>query len=262
MPTDPRTHDAATHRKVWPAAPPRFFEAEAAGLRWLAEAEPAGGARVARVVSVGDDFIELEAVVEAGPTPAAGDAFGHALAATHRAGAPAFGAPATGWTGDAWIGRQAQRNDPCESWGEFYAEQRVRPFVRAAVDRGNLDPAGARLVEAVLDDVAAGIHDDDRPPARIHGDLWAGNVLWSSSGAVLIDPAAHGGHGLTDIAMLALFGCPHLDRITAAWAEAAGPPQGWRELVGLHQLHPLAVHAVSHGPSYAAQLVSVARRYA
>ena len=63
-------------------------------------------------------------------------------------------------------------------------------------------------------------------------------------------------------AMLELFGCPGLERITAAWAEAAGMPPGWRELVGLHQLHPLAVHAVSHGPSYAAQLVSVARRYA
>ena len=251
-----------THRKVWRGAPERFFEAEAAGLRWLAEAEAVGGARIARVLDVGDHFIELEAVADGSATPEAAEAFGRALAATHAAGAKAFGVPPAGWSGDAWIGRQTQRNDPTDTWGAFYAEQRVRPFVRAAVDRGNLDPPGARVVEAALERVAAGEYDDDRPPARIHGDLWSGNVLWSPSGVVLIDPAAHGGHGLTDVAMLELFGCPALDRVTAAWAEAAGLDPGWRELVGLHQLHPLAVHAVSHGPAYAARLVAVARQYA
>lgn len=262
MPTNPASARPQSHRKVWRDAPRHFFEAEAAGLRWLAEAESQGGARVARVLDVADDHIELEAVPEGRPTTAAAESFGRALAATHAAGAEAFGAPAAGWHGGAWIGRQPQPNEPTPTWGVFYAEQRVRPFVRAAVDRGNLDLAGARAVEALLDEVAAGSFDDDRPPARIHGDLWSGNVLWSPSGVVLIDPAAHGGHGLTDIAMLELFGCPGLESIGASWAEAAGMPTGWRELLGLHQLHPLAVHAVSHGPAYAARLVTLARSYA
>ncbi len=262
MPTDPTRAPHAVHRKTWREAPARFFEAEAAGLRWLAEAEASGGARVARVLAVGEGFIELESIPQAPATVAAAEQLGRALAATHGAGAPAFGAPPAGWQGDAWIGRQSQPNEAISTWGEFYAEQRVLPFVRAAVDRGNLDPAGARIVERVMARVADGAHDDGRPPARIHGDLWAGNVLWAPGGAVLIDPAAHGGHGLTDVAMLELFGCPGLDHITAAWAEAAAMPAGWRDLVGLHQLHPLAVHAVSHGPSYAASLVSLARRYA
>jgi fructosamine-3-kinase len=257
VPTDP----PRLHRKEWPEAPDGFFEAEAAGLRWLAEAEAAGGARIARVRSVGPGFIELESVPAGPATTAAADALGRALAATHAAGADAFGSPADGWHGDAWIGRQAQHNEPAPTWGAFYADQRVLPFVRAAVDRGNLEPAGARIVEAVVEHIAAGAYDDDRPPARIHGDLWSGNVLWSPTGAVLIDPAAHGGHGLTDVAMLELFGCPGLGRVTAAYAEAAGLAPGWRELIGLHQLHPLAVHAVSHGPAYAAQLVSVAGAY-
>ena len=72
---------------------------------------------------------------------------------------------------------------------------------------------------------------------------------------MLIDPAAHGGHGVTDLAMLALFGCPGRDRLESAYAEAAGLDPGWRSLVGLHQLHPLATHAASHGPAYAAELV-------
>ena len=65
---------------------------------------------------------------------------------------------------------------------------------------------------------------------------------------MIIDPAAHGGHGLTDLAMLHLFGLPGLDRISAAYAEEAGLDAGWPDLIGLHQLHPLLVHAVSHGP--------------
>ena len=48
--------------------------------------------------------------------------------------------------------------------------------------------------------------DDGSAPARLHGDLWAGNLLWTADGGVLIDPAAHGGHRETDLAMLALFG--------------------------------------------------------
>jgi fructosamine-3-kinase len=252
----------AHHRKSWSDAPSGFFEAEAAGLRWLAQAQPDGGARVVEVCDVGPDHIELTRLRAARPTSAAAEALGRGLAVTHGAGAPAFGSPPPGWTGDAWIGRQPQTNDPAPSWGQFYAEQRVRPFVRRALDRGHLDHSGARTVDRVCDRLTAGAFDDDRPPARIHGDLWSGNVVFTSDGAVLIDPAAHGGHGLTDLAMLALFGCPGLDRVAAAYEEAAGLDAGWRDLIGLHQLHPLAVHASSHGPAYAVQLVEAARAFA
>jgi fructosamine-3-kinase len=250
----------AVHRKSWPDAPPGFYAAEAAGLRWLAEPAAYGGARFAEVRGIGDDYIDLARLDPDRPTPEAAESLGRGLATTHGAGAPAFGSPPPGWTGDAWIGRQTQPNEPTATWGLFYAEQRVRPFVRRAVRRGHLDGPGARVVERVCDRVAEGAYDDDRPPARIHGDLWSGNVVFTRGGAVLIDPAAHGGHGLTDLAMLALFGCPELDRIYAAYAETSSLAPGWRDLIPLHQLHPLATHASSHGPAYAVQLVYTARR--
>ena len=102
--------------------------------------------------------------------------------------------------------------------------------------------------------------DDDRAPARIHGDLWSGNVLWAADGAVLIDPAAHGGHAETDLAMLALFGAPHLDHILRGYGEVRPLREGWRERVPLHQLHPLATHAAGHGAGYAVALADAARR--
>ncbi len=243
-----------------PAAPERFFEAEAGGLGWLAEAERRGGARVARVIEVSPGRIVLERVARAAPDAAAAASFGRALAATHDAGAAAFGAPPDGWDGPLYIGRLPQPSAAESSWGRFYTRDRVLPFLDPAIRAGNLSPRDADVVREACEVVASGAFDDDDPPARLHGDLWNGNVLWSLAGAVLIDPAAHGGHRETDLAMLALFGCPLLETILRAYEDAHPLRSGWRERVSVHQLHPLAVHAVGHGPSYGHALVDAARR--
>jgi fructosamine-3-kinase len=194
------------------------------------------------------------------PDAAAAASFGAALAATHDAGAAGFGAKPDGWTGPVFIGRLEQPCRPEPAWGAFYAAQRVRPLLKPAVEAGNLSARDADLVERACDVVAAGAFDDDEPPARLHGDLWNGNVLWSADGVVLIDPAAHGGHRETDLAMLELFGCPYLDAIIRAYDDAHPLRRGWRERIPVHQLHPLAVHAVGHGPGYGAELADAARR--
>lgn len=126
----------------------------------------------------------------------------------------------------------------------------MEPFARRAHALGSLTDHALDAVLAVCDRLRSGELDDGHPPGRVHGDLWSGNVIWTAGGAVLVDPAAHGGHPETDLAMLQLFGLPHLDRVLAAYDEAAPLTDGWRERVGLHQLHPLLVHAVLFGPSY------------
>jgi fructosamine-3-kinase len=88
----------------------------------------------------------------------------------------------------------------------------------------------------------------EEPPARLHGDLWNGNVLWGLDGQVwAIDPAAHAGHRETDLAMLSLFGLPHLPRVLDAYLEASPLADGWEDRVPLHQLFPLLVHACLFG---------------
>lgn len=254
-----------------------FFHHEAAGLRWLAAAR--GGPRVARVLDVDDDEIVLEWISSGRATQDSAVALGRSLSAMHDAGAPAWGAPADGWDGRCFIGDRPQDCRPTESWGEFYAEQRVRPFVRIAADLGVLGGADLAVVDRACDRVAsAELDDPDDRPARLHGDLWTGNVLWAPVGrssdssaaasagasadsneAVLIDPAAHGGHRETDLAMLALFGAPHLDRILDGYDEAHPLREGWRDRVPLHQLHPLATHSAGHGAGYAVALADAAR---
>ena len=97
----------------------------------------------------------------------------------------------------------------------------------------------------------------EEPPARLHGDLWAGNVLSDA----LIDPAAHGGHREADLAMLRLFGAPS-ERCFAAYAEVAPLADGHEERVGLWQLQPLLVHAILFGGGYGAAAARVAQRLA
>ncbi|MCA0250961.1 MAG: fructosamine kinase family protein [Actinobacteria bacterium] len=242
-----------------PAAPPGFFEVEAAGLRWLAAA---GGVRMAAVLELRRNALILERIGSAPPTREAAAAFGAALARTHDAGAAAFGTGPDGWAGDGYIGDAPLTLRPAARWGEFYADQRVLPYARAAHRQGDLSSAELAVVQRLGDRLRAGDFDDAAPPARIHGDLWNGNVLWSPVGVVLIDPAAQGGHRITDLAMLALFGAPQLPVILDAYqAASAHLPESWRELIALHQVHPLLVHAQLFGGGYGAQAAAAARRY-
>ena len=255
----------ATFPKRNPDAPAGFFEAEAAGLAWLAEAESEGGVRIARVKRVAPGLIELEQIAETRPTEHAARAFGAALARTHDAGAAAFGSPPDGYDGPSFIGRRPLTSARQTRWGRFYARDRVLPYLRVAVEAGTVTESEDRVIRAACERIANGDFDDSEAPARLHGDLWNGNVLWSADGVVLIDPAAHGGHRETDLAMLALFGCPYLDSVLAAYDAAArenGVPlrEGWRDRVPMHQLHPLAVHAAGHGRSYGVALAEAAEQ--
>jgi fructosamine-3-kinase len=155
-------------------------------------------------------------------------------------------------------------NSPASDWPSFYAQQRVLPYVRLAHDRGTLSLGAVTLIERVMAKLPEVVGTSaTEPPSRIHGDLWTGNVLWDPAGqAWLIDPAAHGGHRETDLAMLSLFGAPHLKRVLASYDEHRRLADGWRQRVGIHQLHPLLVHAVLFGQSYAQQAEAVARNFA
>ncbi|MDC0766818.1 fructosamine kinase family protein [Streptomyces sp. HD] len=233
----------------------RAARAEAAGLRWLAEA---GTVRIPTVRGQDGPWLVTDRVATGRPGAEAAQRLGRELAALHTAGAPAFGAPPPGGPEDACIGLAPMRNVTGPDWPRWYAEHRVLPYLRRAVDEGTVRGTEARIVERVCERLPE-LAGPAEPPARLHGDLWNGNVLWGADGhAWLIDPAAHGGHRETDLAMLHLFGCPHLDRILDGYQETAPLADGWPHRIGVHQLFPLLVHAVLFGRGYAEQALAAA----
>ena len=230
--------------------------AEEAGLRWLAEA---GAPPVPRVHGREGAGLVLDRVAEGRPDREAALRFGRELAGLHAAGAPAFGAPPPGGPVEAFIGLAPMRNVTGDDWPAWYAEHRVLPYLRLAVDAGTITAGEAAAVERVCTRLPE-LAGPAEPPARLHGDLWSGNVLWGADGRVhVIDPAAHGGHRETDLAMLALFDCPLLDTVLGGYQEVAPLAEGWGERVGVHQLFPLLVHAVLFGRGYAGQALAAAR---
>jgi fructosamine-3-kinase len=243
------TCGASSARKVFAKtladAPTGLFAAEARGLDLL---RVDGGPPVPSVIAVDDDGLVLQWVEPAPPTPGTARDFGRRLAALHTSWLPSFGAAA-----DGFIGPLPLPNAAMGPWSEFYVERRLRPFMSA------LSTAERVVVEEVcarIDEIAG----EAEPPARIHGDLWSGNVLWADSSVWLVDAAsAHGGHRETDLAMLALFGVPHFDEILSGYREIAPLGDGWRDRVPLHQLHPLLVHATLFGGGYGARAASAAR---
>ena len=241
---DGRTVFAKTH----PNPPPGFFTTEAAGLEWLAEPGVANVAHVLGVADVAPACLVLDWIdVGGGGRSVEGEAeFGRSLAELHQAGAPAFGREDGRTTGSL-----ALPNDPCATWSEFYADRRLRPLVQIAADRQAL---GRRTLDAVLDVAARldGFGAADEPPARLHGDLWAGNRVVDTNGTSwLIDPAAHGGHREFDLSMMQLFG-GFGENCFSAYDEVFPLAPGWRGRVGLHQLAPLIVHAIKFGGGYGA----------
>jgi fructosamine-3-kinase len=237
--------------KTRPHAPEDFFSTEAGGLRWLADA---AGVAVPEVLAAEPDCLILSWVEVGKPTTEAAEWLGRGLSVTHQAGADVFGGPQ-----DGYIATLPLPNRTTTTWPEFYATRRVLPYLKLARDRSAISVEDAAAVEGTVRRIAE-IAGPDEPPARLHGDLWSGNVLWGQDGRPwVVDPAAHGGHRETDLAMLALFGVPQLQRVLEAYHEAAPLAEDWEDRVALHQLFPLLVHACLFGGGYGARAGEAAR---
>jgi fructosamine-3-kinase len=256
------SNGATALMKTLPHAPAGFFEVEAAGLRWLGEVE--GGVHVPEVLGVDQECLVISWVEPGKNGVDAAAAFGRALATTHTAGAASYG-----WERDGFIGKLPMPNRTAPTWAEFYATRRILPYLKLARDRGAITEEEAATVESVVPKLRELVPEES--PSRLHGDLWNGNVLWGQdpsggspavSRVSVIDPAAYAGHREVDLAMLAMFGLPHLPRVIDAYRDAAPLADGWEERVGLHQLFPLLVHACLFRGGYGARAAATAAKYA
>jgi protein-ribulosamine 3-kinase len=235
-------------------APADMFAAEARGLAFLRDGlGHAEVLRVPEVVACTPEMLVLELLVQGQPCTDFCAKLGRDLAALHRSGA---GRP-FGLDHDNYVGSVAQSNTPMHDWPSFYRERRLQPLLERA---GNGIPMQLRRRFDALFDVLPQLCGEPEPPARLHGDLWGGNLLRDAAGRpVLIDPAAYVGHREVDLAMMRLFG-GFSDRTFAAYAEAWPLAPGWQRRVDLYQLVALLVHVVLFGGGYVASVDAALRR--
>jgi fructosamine-3-kinase len=239
---DERVVFAKTH----PSPPADMYEAEVDGLAFLAE----GPLRVPRVLACTRDALFLEWLEPAPRVRDFDERLGRGLAALHRL------PTGFGHTRDNFIGPLPQDNASTPDWPSFYAERRLLPMLaRARADaslRRRFDRLVARMPELV---------GPPEPPARLHGDLWSGNLHVDERGEpALIDPAVHGGHREIDLAMMRLFG-GFSARVFASYHEVHPLAPGHEDRVALHQLYPLLVHAALFGASYLGAVDRALRAY-
>jgi fructosamine-3-kinase len=236
----------------------RMFPCEAKGLSWLAEP---GAIRVPEVLACsaeeggGPQYLVLELLEAKGRADDYDERLGRSLAELHRAGAPEFGLDHGNF-----IGTLEQDNTTSSTWPEFYALRRLEPQVRLAVDARRAPGGWSRRFERLFGRMEE-LAGPEEPPARLHGDLWSGNLHADERGApVLIDPAVYGGHREIDLAMLELFGSPG-PRLWAAYDDAYPIADERRDRVPLYQLYPLLVHVNLFGGSYVSSVDAALTRY-
>ena len=242
------------------SSPPDLFLREADGL----EALRAAGSEIvvpkvflAAPPTVGaPGFIVMEYLPPAeGRGSTIDEALGRGLAAIHRSTADAFG-----FETDTYCGPTRQDNTRSTSWIEFYRDRRLRFLVDLVSAARGLSASERRSLDRLFDRLADLLPHAPRP-SLIHGDLWSGNVMASSRGPALFDPACAYADREMEFGITTLFG-GFSDGFFRAYDEAWPLPPGWRERLPFYKLYHLLNHHLIFGGHYGAEALGIARRYA
>jgi fructosamine-3-kinase len=215
--------------KTHPSPLSGMFQAEARGLFALFQAS----IRAPEVYWASNEGLVMEYLPPGEPD---WEKLARMLAGLHRLRLPSYG-----WDDRVFLGRFELPSGTHTNWQTFWIEKRIQPLLQATWHQ--LGPLGPR-VEALFNEPLP-----QEGPALIHGDLWQGNVLHTSSGPALLDPSVWWGERAVDLAMMTLFG--------------GFPAQFWKVYRVLYPIPPeielalpryqvyyLLIHVHFFGPSY------------
>lgn len=165
-----------------------------------------------------------------------------------------------GFEEDTLIGPLRQPNAWSDSWRDFFAEQRLLAMGREALAHGRISRTLMTRLETLAGRLDRWIEEPGYA-SLIHGDCWAGNVLWKDGRVVaVIDPAISYADPEIELAFIDLMG--GVGR--AFWArynERRPIRDGfWEARRDLYNLYPLLVHARLFGGGYAGQVERIVGR--
>jgi fructosamine-3-kinase len=232
--------------KLNQASKEAMFEAEVTGLQ---EMHGSRSIRVPKPLGWGTDseysYIIMEWIPLGHGKTQTWFVMGQQLAQMHRQSHP----QGFGWHRNNTIGNTPQLNSWMESWGQFFAEQRIGYQVQLAQRRGGYFRHTAALIENIPI-LLAGHHP---VPSLVHGDLWLGNAAFSQMGEpILLDPATYYGDREVDIAMTTLFGGFPL-AFYQGYQETWPLAEGYQQRQVLYNLYHILNHFNLFGGGYASQ---------
>lgn len=223
-----------------------MFEAEAAGLKEIHDSQ---SIRVPQPLgwgtAEGQSYIILEWIPLGHGNAQAWFEMGQQLAKMHhRSHDLGFG-----WHQNNTIGDTPQPNHWTESWGDFFAEQRIGYQVELAQRHGG----HFRQSETLIDKIPSLLANHHPAPSLVHGDLWSGNATFSQAGEpIILDPATYYGDREVDIAMSELFG-GFPQAFYQGYQEMWPLADGYQQRKILYNLYHILNHFNLFGGGYASQ---------
>jgi len=225
-------------------APMDFYNKEAAALELLKEY----GLNVPEVIHSEASYLLLE-YLEPGKKDEANA--GRQLAALHSIKQIYFGLEY-----DNYIGSLVQKNGIFESWADFYITHRIDVQLNLFFkNKPNPDQTHWKKLRKWIEN---NLVTDF--PSLLHGDIWHGNLYYSSRGPYFLDPSVYRGDRMVDLAFSELFG-GFSREFYSAYEEIFPVGKNYPELKSLYQIYPLLVHANLFGSGYYSSALALAKKY-
>ncbi len=234
---------------------PEMFEKEAKGLKLLSKGDVISPKVIDHFYSDEIQVLVLEYMIEERVTKEFWNYFAQDLSKLHQNNHRFFGLDH-----DNYIGSLEQPNQFKSSWEEFYIENRLKPLIKVAFDKGLLSRHHLSSFDAFFAVFSELVPDEQ--PSLLHGDLWSGNLLCATGQKpVFIDPAVYYGHREVDLAMTQLFGGFDKEYLNV-YNDCFPLVKGWQKRIPIHNIYPNLVHLILFGSTYLGGIENVIKRFA
>jgi len=152
-----------------------------------------------------------------------------------------------------YIGQSKQINGSYDKWCEFFFDKRLLVQFQLACQNNGLSQKFQKDFMKLEKKIKELLPEIDEGPSLVHGDLWAGNVLFNQfSKPVLVDPAVYYANREVDLAMAQLFGS-FPKEFFSAYQNSFPLQAGYQKRFFVYNLYHLLNHLNLFGESYLEQ---------
>lgn len=167
------TRDGPYFLLVQPDTPQSFYAHEVEGLNLIGQV-----ARVPQVIATGDIAGDAYLILEWLDSGQGQQAdLGRLVATMHAVHNDQFG-----FDHDVLTGKLPKYNTWQTNWGDFFVNQRLNVLAKRASQSGLWSASRQQHLDQLTKKILAYYQDHPSVPSLLHGDLWAGNYMFTKTG--------------------------------------------------------------------------------